>query len=160
MQTKVNFITRNKYLLFLIVGIFLATFSSCRQKVQKISYFIPKGYVGWVAIVFNVDSSANTTFSKGNVVNYVINSEPCSFPIRNDVPPEGLYDVSYYYYDKNDTVKLISGGPFCQVSTSSMRKIIQGQKTYEYKSFYVSDTIKDVNELYKEMELSQKICDK
>lgn len=160
MQVKVNCIKRIRYLLLFILGIFFSTFSSCMQrKVQKISYFIPKGYVGWVAIVFNVDSSSNTIFSKENEVSYIINGQPCFFTIRNGIPPEGLYDVSYYYYDKKDTIKLIDGGRYCQVSNSSTRKKIQGSKTYVYKSFYISDTVKEVTELYQEMELSQKICD-
>lgn len=123
---------RNRYLLLFILGIFFSTYSSCTQrKVQKISYFIPKGYVGWVAIVFNVDSSSNTIFSKENEVSYIINGQPCFFTIRNGIPPEGLYDVSYYYYDKKDTIKLIDGGRYCQVSITANAKFTKADNVLE-----------------------------
>lgn len=132
---------------------------SCNlKKERKMSIYIPKGYVGWVAIVFDDKKSNNVIYDNGQEVICIIKGNPCFFTTKSKQIPEGFYLDHYYYYDDKDTLELVSSGNTCQVTLPSTRSFKNGSNDYIYKSFFVSDTVKDISEIYKEMKKYPDIC--
>lgn len=115
-------------------------------------------YKGPIAIVFNDENSNNYVTSREDTLSYYIKSKPCFHTIRNDMPDEGMYKVNFFYYSRDTLIHLKSQGDSRQVVDRGIISITKGHRKIVFASIYVSDSIRPVNSLYKEMEEQPDIC--
>lgn len=146
---------RSNCILAITLLIFLST--GCAKKYNNINYYIPINYKGAIAIVFDVDSSSNHTVIAGDTLNYYIKGNPCFFTIKNSMPEEGLYKVKYFYYSTDTLIELKSNGNRRQIVNNGTVSINDGSKIV-FESMYVSDSIRNNDSLYEEMEKYPDIC--
>ncbi|MBC7388110.1 MAG: hypothetical protein H7329_02770 [Opitutaceae bacterium] len=89
----------------------LLTCCSNSKNDNNIYIFIPINYTGWVNLIFN-DSSINAieplAFNRNYI--YLITKNPQAFRLKGDKFPPGKYDIHYYYYNTDTTIKLIWAG--------------------------------------------------
>lgn len=146
---------RSNCIVAITLLIFLST--GCAKKYNNINYYIPLNYKGPIAIAFDVDSSSNSPIIRGDTLNYYITGNPCFFTIKNPIHEEGLYKVKYFYYSTDTLIELESTGNRRQIFDRGTLTTNDGNRIV-FESMYVSDSIRDNEFLYKEMEEYPDIC--
>jgi hypothetical protein len=137
---KTIFIFLSTYLLFSIC--------SCRAQEFHANYFIPKGYTGFVNIIFNDSASHNKVIKNGNTYTYFITGDPKRFSISSKEPESSNYVESYFYYSIDSLLEIPNGTStnsdlsqiFLQASASKpSSKDGNGDKMVRIHQFYVAD---------------------
>lgn len=93
--------------LFAIFSICLL--NSCSNNYKTI-FYIPNNYTGWVNIRFEDTLSTNIIEKKSNEFTFFIDKHPENFSVKSKLIPEGFYEHTFYYYNKNTFIKLKSIG--------------------------------------------------
>jgi hypothetical protein len=94
-----------KNLIRIVISVLFFSCSNA-QNGDNIHIFIPINYTGWVNIVFNdsTSSAEPLKFSDGYV--FLITGNPTDFKIKSEEFPPGRYNMYYYYYSLDTTIKL------------------------------------------------------
>lgn len=147
-----NMISCKKYLSFIL----LLLLSTCKSKdIRYNYYFIPKGYSGWVNIVFNSSDSKNIVYRNGNTSIYFLTGDPLVFPVKSEKNEEGYIEEKYFWYSNDTLIELRDGTrPNSQIFFEGIVGVtkIQNEKIdlrnkFEAWQFYISaEPVKDEND--------------
>lgn len=85
---------------------FLLFSCSNAKRDQSIHIFIPINYTGWVNIIFNDTTSAIEPLNFNNGYVYLITKNPQVFKVKSNIFPSGKFEMNYYYYNTDTTIKL------------------------------------------------------
>ena len=126
---------------FIVISALAVVFciSSCRKNDNKIIYFIPKGYKGWVNIIYTDTAKSVQPFRFNNGYVYMITGDPSDFKIAYDKSFGDWYEIDYYYYDKNSIIEINNKIHFDETIGSPGNS--GGPKhTVDAYSFFISDS--------------------
>jgi len=148
-------IKRNRNIcVFTSVLVVLCCILSCKHDTKKI-FFIPKGYKGWVNIVYTDTAKSMQPFRFNDGYVYMITGDPSDFKIPYDQSLGNWSLIDYYYYDKDSITNINDkiyfgttlGSP--GISTDVKQKINASSFFIGDETEYDKDPVNPVFERYK-----------
>lgn len=127
-----------KTCIFTLALVVLCSILSCKQDTKKTIYFIPRGYKGWVNIVYTDTAKSVQPFRFNDGYVYMITGDPCDFNIPYDQSLDKWHETDYYYYDKDSITKINNKIYFNTTLGSPGDSTDVKQKINAY-SFFISD---------------------
>lgn len=130
-----------KTCVFISALVVLCCISSCKQDTYKTIYFIPRGYKGWVNIIYTDTAKSVQPFRFNDGYVYMIVGDPSDFKIPYDHSLDKWHETDYYYYDKDSITKINNKIYFNTTLGSPGNSTDVKQKINAY-SFFISDETK------------------
>src|SRR5215217_4429001 len=159
MKMEEKFIKVQSNTTYILFGIcLLFSICSCGAQEFHANYFIPKGYTGFVNIIFNDSASHNKVIKNGKTYTYFITGDPKRFSVSSKEPESGNYTESNFYYSSDTLLEIPNitstnshlSQIFLQASASRVSsKGDKSDKMVRIHQFYVADHPYRNQEFYK-----------
>jgi hypothetical protein len=127
-----------KTCIFTSALVVLFCISSCKQNTWKTIYFIPRGYKGWVNIVYTNTAKSVQPFRFNDGYVYMITGDPSDFKISYDQSLDKWHETNYYYYDK-DSITNINNKIYLETTLGSPGNSTDVKQKINAYSFFISD---------------------
>jgi hypothetical protein len=124
--------------IFTSVFVVLFCISSCIKDTKKTIYLIPRGYKGWVNIVYIDTAKSLQPFHFNDGYVYMITGDPSNFRIAYDQSLGNWYVIDYYYYDK-DSITNINDKIYFGTTLGSPGMSTDVKQKINASSFFIGD---------------------